>query len=189
MRTSAAAFAAAVVLAGCGGANRPASEEAAKAYEPPAKTFPENKRIDSDGEYPLPAPPDEAALVRLTPSGTAESVIELDRGSLTVGADRVIRYTLVVTSSQGARNVLHEAMSCRPLEWKLVAVGRSDGSWIRPRESAWQPVERQSYNGTRHWLAKKAFCETTSLPSRDAERILQRIRETEEIGKIDDLMR
>jgi hypothetical protein len=183
----AVAMAVAALLAGCGG-TAPVQEERRSPAESEPPVSP-SVRIDTGEEYALPPPPEEANLVPVTPRSRTDNAIALDSRSLVVGADRVVRYTLVVTSPEGARNVLHEAMSCKPFEWKLLAIGRSDGSWARPMESVWQPVERRSYNGIRYSLGKNVFCEKTGSPARDAARILERIREDDEFGKIDPYMR
>ena len=51
----------------------------------------------------------------------AAAFLRSTRTSLTVGTDGVVRYTVVVTSPAGARNVNYEGIRCDTYEWRLYA--------------------------------------------------------------------
>ena len=70
-----------------------------------------------DGEKPwqeiavqLPAPPVAANLVPFFVSATATQEFAIDAKSLTLGSDGVIRYSLVTTSTSGAKNISYEGI-------------------------------------------------------------------------------
>ena len=57
----------------------------------------------------------------------------VDEASVHYGSDDVIRYTMVIVSPSGARNVTFEGMRCETGERRLYAFGRADGSWSRAK--------------------------------------------------------
>jgi CNP1-like family len=89
----------------------------------------------------LPAPPKTENLIRFD-TGSARRGFEsfVDRTSLTIDEDEVIRYTLVVKSDMGASNVTYEGIRCVTSERRVYAYGRRDGTWAKPRDSEWQKV-------------------------------------------------
>lgn len=123
---------------------------------------------------PAPLPED---LRKITLRSLGDNTVELDRKALTVTPDAIVRYTLVVTSPEGARNVSYEGIRCDPAEWKYFALGRSDGTWAQPSEAQWQKVEERGYNAIRFTLAKDYFCGLNGEPLKDAKAIFTRMRE------------
>ena len=61
----------------------------------------------------------------------------VDRPSISVGADGVVRYTLIAVSPLGTENVSFEGVRCKSREHKTYATGRADGGWSR-REGPWR---------------------------------------------------
>ncbi len=64
----------------------------------------------------------------------------LDLASLTQGEDETVRFTTLVVSDSGARNIRHEAFRCSRSERRLLAIGRNDGTWSVTNSSPWQPI-------------------------------------------------
>jgi hypothetical protein len=106
----------------------------------------------------LPAPPLPANLREFAVSGIAPHKYQLDTASISVGADRVIRYTLVIDAAGGARNVSFEGMRCETAEHRRYATGQPDGSWARARTSSWQPIKLASGLSYRKALYEDIFC-------------------------------
>lgn len=141
-----------------------------------ASIFQQRERLpESDLDFP-PAPLPED-LRKITLRNLGDNTVELDRKALVVTPDAIVRYTLVVTSPQGARNVSYEGIRCDPAEWKYFALGRSDGTWSAPSQAEWQAVEERGYNAIRYTLAKDYFCGLGGEPLKDAKAILTRMRE------------
>jgi hypothetical protein len=130
----------------------------------------------TEREVVPPAAPRDEDLRLITLRNLTDNAVALDRKALEVGADEVVRFTLVVTSPQGVRNVSYEGIRCGPAEWKLYALGRDDGSWSTPREPVWQVVENRGYNAIRYTLAKDYFCDLNGAPMKDAKAIVARMR-------------
>lgn len=123
----------------------------------------------------LPAPPKEQNLLPIEVSPTATHRFEIDASSLTVGTDGVVRYTLVTTSSGGARNVRYEGIRCSTREQKSYAFGQADGSWSRSRQDRWEQIDRTRANRHHAILAREYLCQEGSVAG-NAKQILYRLR-------------
>ncbi|WP_455234214.1 CNP1-like family protein [Thiogranum longum] len=97
----------------------------------------------------------------------------IDRKSLSVGQDRVIRYTAVLRSAAGAENVVFEGVRCNQRQVQTYAFGSGDE--FRPNQNArWRYVQSSEQDRYRDALLKDFFC---PLPSGDAERqILRKLK-------------
>ena len=107
---------------------------------------------DSSGEwkedkFSLPPPPAAENLLSFSVS-TSNFSFWLDRQALSSGQDNIARYTLVMVSAQGARNVTYEGMRCATAERQTYAFGKPDGSWLIAREPRWQHIRDSQL--TRH---------------------------------------
>lgn len=109
-------------------------------------------------ELRLPAFPQETNLREFYVSPTTTHKFFIDAATLSVGKDRVVRYTLVVRTSSGAINVSYEGMRCEAREFKVYATGHRDGSWVVARRSLWRPVENKPTNRYHAALSRDFFC-------------------------------
>lgn len=94
----------------------------------------------------LPAYPETENLLPFTVGAVRDTRFFVDGTSLTLGADGVLRYTLVIVSAGGARNVSREGMRCATRERRSYAFGRSDKTWAKARNAKWVPVTGGSNN-------------------------------------------
>lgn len=138
---------------------------------------------DFDDEYKpwqeiaiqLPAPPQTANLLPFYVSATATQSFAIDAKSLTVGSDGVIRYTLVIDSPGGAKNISYEGIRCGSFEKKIYAIGQPDGSWSRSRRNQWERIVQNAANRQHAILAKEYFCQNLIVVG-DAKQMIERIR-------------
>ena len=93
----------------------------------------------AEEELALPAYPARGNLVEFGVVGAEGFHFFIDRPSLAVGKDGVVRYVLVARSAEGAENVTFEGLRCASGEQRVFALGRPDGSWSLAR-SAWRPI-------------------------------------------------
>jgi hypothetical protein len=100
----------------------------------------ERAPIEATIPDPMPAQPAPDALVEFYVSPATTNRFAVDPASLGVDDGRLVRFTLVVTSRSGARNVSYEALRCDSGERRLLAVGRADGTWSISKNTLWQPV-------------------------------------------------
>lgn len=123
----------------------------------------------------LPLPPKVENLLPFYVSPTATQSFSIDTLSLSVGADDVIRYTLVATSETGAKNVSYEGIRCSSYEKKLYAFGQTHGGWSRSRRDQWERISTNTPNRQHAALAKDYFC-LELVVAGTAEEMVERIR-------------
>lgn len=111
----------------------------------------EGKKEWQELDVQLPAAPAAASLVPFYVSAATDNHFFIDVASLSVGGDGVVRYVLLVTTAQGARNVTFEGMRCETREFRVYASGRMDGTWSKARKSEW--VRIQDAYANRHHAA------------------------------------
>ncbi len=115
-----------------------------------------------EGAFELPPFPADDARLLPVPGQSAASALAvfLDPASVSVGEDGVSRYTVVLTSPRGARNVLFEGLRCSEGTLRVYAYGDGRGGFGAVREARWEPVRRESGTfGYRHVLYRSIVCD------------------------------
>ena len=122
-------------------------------------TGPEEKDPSEWVEETITAPayPQEGDLIKIAMTATSNEFF-VDSKSVSVGADQVVRYTMVIRSSAGAENVTHEGIRCETREKKLYFLGRKDGSWGTPRAAKWGGVSESGAVTYQKILMNDFFC-------------------------------
>ena len=128
-----------------------------------------------ESEVVLPAGPQKAQLLPFYVSPTSTLDFAVDANSVSVSSDGIVRFTLVVTSTAGARNVSYEGIRCSSYERKLYATGRTDGTWVPARRDMWQPITDVGANRQYAALAKDYFCDSGTISGK-ADAIVERLR-------------
>ncbi len=82
----------------------------------------------------------------------------IDPDSLSVGGDQVVRYSLVIVSSSGVRNISYEGLHCGKREYRRYAYG-SDEAWFPIEASPWQRVNDSDIDHYRHVLYWDYLCD------------------------------
>ncbi|MEI6001389.1 CNP1-like family protein [Paraburkholderia bengalensis] len=171
-----ACVAAGIVLAGCSSTKNstPTSADGPKSdfqylFDKPS-TWTE-KKVDT-----LPAMPQPGNLLPFTVSQNTPLQFSLDAKSLTVDSDGVIRYTVVITSPSGARNVNYEGIRCEDYSWKLYAGLNADhDGWDRTVQNDWSRIENGDLNAYHAALYQDYFC-SSKIPTGNTDTILNNIR-------------
>ena len=125
----------------------------------------------------LPNYPDNARLLDLPADLPGyDFQVFIDPASLTVGGDRVVRYTLVIVSSSGVRNISYEGVHCGKHEYRRYAYG-SAGAWHPIDASPWQRVTNTGIDHYRYVLYWDYLCSPlrTNL---DAAQMIRRLRQS-----------
>jgi hypothetical protein len=136
-----------------------------------------------DEVVPPPRYPRTADLVPVDVPGPSGARFFVDASTLSVGRDRVVRYVLLGRSAGGVENVTFEGLRCAPREFRLYAIGRSDGSWgVTP--GAWQSARVADVSPARRALADDYFCADAS-PVRDAQEAVAALHRTARAGQAD----
>lgn len=161
--------AACLALAGCKTTGKQMPEEESTWINPFApKTF-------KEAEAMLPPLPVDADLIPFTVNGTGAFTFAIDPKSVTVGADKVVRYTVVIRSQSGARNVNFEGMRCDAGMTRLYATLPTGATeWIPNRSEdreAWHRIESNERNAYASTLAREFFCEGHTVAGTPADMV------------------
>ena len=138
--------------------------------------YDDEKKAWKEIEAVMPAYPQPGALVAFDGGGASGHRFFIDAPSLSIGADGVVRYTLVVKTTGGATNVSYEGIRCEERQQKTYAVGLPSGSWVRAREPAWRRIQHQSINNHHGVLYVDYLCQGKE-PARNVKEVLQRLRQ------------
>jgi CNP1-like family len=123
----------------------------------------------------LPAYPRDADLVEFRPRGSSRNRFYIDANSVSIGADRVVRYTAVIKSPSGASNVSYEGLHCKTAEYKVYAFGIQGNKWSPSRDPKWQPVGPLVAN-YRFGLYKDYLCYSESIAGRNARELVANLK-------------
>ena len=130
------------------------------AWHPAAADFEEdfNDKSWQEVAIQLPAAPRQECLLPFYVSAATDNEFFIDSSTLTVGADGVVRYALVIQAPGGARNISFEGIRCETRERRIYASGRLDGSWSKSRNNEWRRI--LDVPGNRHHasLFNDYFC-------------------------------
>ncbi len=128
------------------------------ANKPPFKDEFESDKPWVEQLTQLPLYPEDKNLLAFDAGSVTNNQYLVDTTSIQIGEDGVIRFSLLIRSVSGARNVSFEGIRCDTSERKLYALGRDDKTWVQPRHSEWQKLDfvRQFY--AQRELAKHIFC-------------------------------
>jgi hypothetical protein len=106
----------------------------------------------------LPAAPRQESLLPIYVSAATDNEFFIDSSTLTVDADRVVRYVVVVQAPGGARNVSFEGIRCETRERRIYASGHLDGSWSKSRNNEWRRILDVAANRYHAALYNDYFC-------------------------------
>jgi hypothetical protein len=126
-------------------------------------------RGDFDADKPLPveivvntdnfpSPPELANLRPFFVSVESTNSYYIDQSTLALGDDEIVRYVLVIETAGGVRNVSYEGIRCQKRAWKLYAIGRPDGSWVKPSVSDWRAINNTPTYRHHAALTRDFFC-------------------------------
>ena len=127
--------------------------------------FEEAKKTWKEIQTQIPAYPKEENLARVKTGSATSHQFFVDTASVSVGEDGVTRYTVVAKTGGGAINTTFEGMRCETREQKLYAMGRSDGSWVRARDTSWKRVLLRDLAPHHHTLYHDYFCALGRTPT------------------------
>jgi hypothetical protein len=160
------------LLAGCSSASKPTNkDDSAFVYLLDRKGNWVENQVDT-----LPPLPQESNLLPFEVSGNTPLQFAIDRNSLSVGTDGVVRYTVVVTSPSGARNVNYEGIRCDTYEWRLYAGLNADhDDWDRTVANEFSRIENGALNAYHAALYQDYMC-ANKMPTGKAAQIIENIR-------------
>jgi hypothetical protein len=160
------------LLAGCSSAGKPTNkDDSAFTYLLDRQSNWVENKVDT-----LPPLPQDSNLLPFEVSGNTPLHFAVDRNSLTVGDDGVVRYTIVVTSPSGARNVNYEGIRCDTYEWRQYAGLNADhDGWDRTVATDFTRIENGTLNAYQSVLYQDYMC-ANKMPTGKASQIIENIR-------------
>ncbi len=115
----------------------------------------------------LPPHPKPENLLSFDTGSNTRNNYYVDAASISIGEDRVVRYTLVVKSGGGgATNVSFEGIRCDAAQVRVYALGHPGARWSRARDANWRAIEYREINGHHNILLRNFMC--TQTRSREA---------------------
>lgn len=118
-----------------------------------------NERSWEENRVELPAYPRQEDRVEFFVSSANPFRFFVDRASLSIGTDGVVRYTLIARSTSGSESVSYEGIRCKSGIHKVYAYGRTaDRAWVPSRGAQWREIETRSVNRQHNALQRDYFC-------------------------------
>jgi len=124
----------------------------------------------------LPPYPQAENLVEFKVSSATRNRHFIDTASISVGEDKVVRYTVVIEATGGAKNVSFEGMRCDTAERRLYAYGHPGGTWSKARNAGWEGIKLRSLLSYHKALYEDHFC-PGAVNVRDAREAVRNLRQ------------
>ena len=136
---------------------------------------PDSKKWSESDQIALPEAPQKGDLVRLD-SELTDGRYEyfIDRASVSMGSDQVLRYTVVLQSDTGARNVFYEGIRCATSEFKTYAYATQSGEFKLMTSASWRKLSTTNPYDYRRLLAQRYICDRDGWPL-DEKQVQKRI--------------
>lgn len=127
--------------------------------EPPTSSRIQDSEPWKEQGFSLPPWPKEGDLVEFELDNASSPFrYYIDGQHLAIGSDEVVRYTLVVESRSGTRNVSFEGIRCTPKgDHRLYAFG-AKGSFQTAPEVDWQPIPTRGGDQIQRELHQHFLC-------------------------------
>ncbi len=123
----------------------------------------------------LPAYPKPENLIPFNVSSATRNRHFVDAESISVGPDLTIRYTVVIETAGGAKNVSFEGMRCETGERRLYAYGHPGSAWSKARNAGWEDIKFRSLLSYQKALFEDHFCRD-GIRIRDREEAVKSLR-------------
>jgi hypothetical protein len=129
-----------------------------------AKEMEKQQKSWTEVDFEIPSYPEEKNLLRVPLPKSNNVNIYIDQKSLSYDKDGVTRYTIVIETSTGYRNVFYEGLRCSKTNYKVYAFGNAEKTFVRMKSAKWQDIKIQYANNYRHYLFKHFFCTPYETP-------------------------
>jgi hypothetical protein len=114
--------------------------------------------VFKEGVTKMPAsPPNPATLQSFYVSPQTIFKFAVDTNSISIGADGVTRYAVVLTSPNGNQQAQYEGIRCDTYQWRLYG-NLENNVWKENPLGAWKDIKLHDPNRYQAALAQGAFC-------------------------------
>lgn len=165
--------AAGVLLAACSSSRQPSNkDDSAFTYLLDRKGKWTENKLTSLPQLPQP----NVKLLPFEVSNNTSLTFAIDPASVSVGTDGVVRYTVVITTPGGERNVNYEGIRCDTYEWRLYAGLNADhNGWDQTVANDWERIQKGTLNAYHSALYTDFFC-ANKMPAGNARTIVENLR-------------
>jgi len=133
-----------------------------------------------EGNVVLPSYPQADSLIKVDIDRGGQPLnFYVDPKSIESTPTGVVRYTVVIESSSGSKNVLYEGIRCLTGEFRTYAYGSSSSEFVEARTSKWADIQETGAMIHRDGLFKHYLCSDKQI-AYPASTILQRMRYPED---------
>jgi hypothetical protein len=155
----------ALALAACAGSTAPSGKSSQRGMTKDIGGVPEEKEF-KEVESDFPAYPPDSGLLEFYPRQKSQNRFYVDPNALSIGPDRVIRYSLIVKSPSGALTISYEGLRCKTSEYKQYGFSVTNGEWTKARNTEWRNVPKTA-SDFRFALYKDYFCDLEAIAGRN----------------------
>lgn len=110
-----------------------------------------------------PTYPSDPDLIAVRMPATYTLKVYLDEKSISLAQDGITRFTLVIESALGNRNVFFEGYHCDTREYKTYASGTSDKTFEPIKKPKWEKIAYYDTNAFRFQLLRYYVCDPNAL--------------------------
>ena len=128
------------------------------------------KRNRKEAEVVLPAFPKSEDFIEFAVSAASDFHFYIDKASISVAKDGVVRYTLIARSPAGVENVSYEGIRCEDGSYRIYAYGSSNRAW-RAVSQPWRPIQINTVQRWHQVLRREYFCPINTIIHDAAEGI------------------
>lgn len=123
----------------------------------------------------IPPFPNEKNLQQVPVPAINSMRLSLDKTSIDLAQDGVVRFVYIIESQTGVRNVFYDGIRCATREYKTYAFGDTDSKFVVLQDAQWHDLPYHENNTFRYTLSKHYICDKSYVP-RSPRAILRAIR-------------
>ncbi len=128
-----------------------------------------------ESKFTVPSYPNDRDLLTVSMPTSSTLKIYIDSKSISRAPDRVARFTLVVESPSGARNVFYDGLRCETREYKTYAIGTANNTFTPVKDPTWQRIPQPEFNAFRDYLYRHYVCDKNAF-ARSPEDLVRLIK-------------
>jgi hypothetical protein len=174
LRLGVALIVLAVAVAGCGSSTPPNVKSTQRGMKADIGGVIEEKEF-KEIDVTFPSYPQDADLLEFKTRRNSANRFFIDRNSVSIGTDRVVRYSVVVKSPSGAVNTSYEAMRCKTSEYKIYAFGDNSGDWAKVPDVKWRHIPTANWD-FRYALYRDYYCDLEAIAGRNEKDLIANLK-------------
>lgn len=93
--------------------------------------------------------------------------VGIDPATVSVGADGVVRYVVVMRNTTGSVNAAYEGILCTKGEVKTYARAGANGEWVAIKQPEWRPMTDNLPSRHAYAISKQGGCEGRTSAKRE----------------------